>query len=1628
MKLVINCNATWLRYLIVLTALFLSGTLTVMAQPYPVTVIVQVTQFSPFPEAYDDPGRVVITLVSTDARPEYPAILRLKLSGPGFNITTREDYLPAPLVLRRNQPLILTGAQLRDYFDPLNLDFAGIEQSAFLAGGGVFPEGPVSLCAAVYDYNRFFDPPVSNTGCSNGFMQVHRPPVLIEPGDEVPVTPVQQLRFVWQAMHAGVSARYTLEIYENNLAGFSPDLVIGATPPLAVVQTLTPFYLYTNLDPLLIPGQDYLVRIRAFDFTGQAIFINNGWSEIYAFHYGISDTQPEPANCNSALPVQDLTASLVTHHQAELSWRSPEGINPETWFISHRKRDDAAFGASASTPGTTYSLQGLTPLTEYEARVCYTCETAQDRCDTLTFKTTGASCTLAATDDYSYSCGDSTALVPSGDIPLVNTLHPGDTVWAGDFLVILLEVSGAGAFRGTGYVSAPYFEQARLKLSFNNIRVNQHCRMVAGQMDVTGVGLAMIDQLNELIDQIMDQLDQIDNILTQVEAVLGIALEIVDALATIADYNQSQQDALAAIAEAATTFPFLPDSLGQNIQAALDCLNAAQNEAQFQICREQLANALAEYQAAVNALYQNAPFPVQFFKNSQQAYGFDDFTHDVHTDHYTHLNISNQVYHVPWKSAAAAAADRVNAGAAQGLTGITFVNKNRALLPRSDSSGVAMLTITGGAYKGPPAVVYALHTGADSTDIHIAGQLHVAAYNEKPLKVVLVPVNGVTTPAGLPEALSEVFRQAVIRPEVSIHEGLQAPGFNDTLSEASSGMLANYNADMRELIRDFERSTNPDPYAYYIFLVADCASADRLGFMPRGRKYGFVVVNNHPPGQMAVARTIAHELAHGAYYLKHTFEQYPGLTAGSTDNLMDYGAGIHLHKYQWDLIHEPEPDWSLLDGDEAGASETGVVPRNFIYTGNIYYEYTGDATNYTCLTPVGELYAIPKNAVAAFHPEFNEWPAGALIGYRLDNLTYYGWRRDGKFMGYAPAKDGALTLGPADYEPSEAINRDSVYAGLVDSTCRVGIYRGPMPDAAVYALENPLFPLEVLPIAHFTRIESALHLSPNCLSEDALCRLWYADHPYLHPDSDDAVSRYVKEHPCLIGTLAHFDFDPYNTQSEWMQGFNRVFGTLLAYAAAPIAAEMLGPFLAQIGREKMAEAAVGFTADLLLQATIKYWFPPGEPITVLESFQGLDLYQASASSIEAMISSSGWRELIVSAAMSCAVDGFMEQGEFRDSFALKDCLTGAGSAIIIGTALQSAPKIKNKLKNLAKPYLVSGLLRLRTHLPSFPSGGAWDFYRRIHPERFQAEDVVNLFDVTPDVASAVADEIMNSIDLQNLFRNDDWWAAVRRFVDSPDLRGKLLEDMSKNLNLAQALKERPELVRAWEVAQGQQLIRTDVGWLNRIDGWLVNNASEEKIAQLVDEVGDNNALKTAFEADEVVFEAWRRIDAGIPSLRTGEPSTYIPYMRRMSTYINEKTIGNPSDFVTWYRVQGGEGTQQSWNQVIIDGSGNVSFVNTNNQFNFSSNNLDHALHFQQQRPGSKIYSWVVPKSFDDFVKENSVPQFRYGNNSLNQSGLAPQIADPTQPGHPFTFNKHLNDYWFPLMEQHVIQGSGVILD
>ena len=73
------------------------------------------------------------------------------------------------------------------------------------------------------------------------------------------------------------------------------------------------------------------------------------------------------------------------------------------------------------------------------------------------------------------------------------------------------------------------------------------------------------------------------------------------------------------------------------------------------------------------------------------------------------------------------------------------------------------------------------------------------------------------------------------------------------------------------------------------------------GYMPRGYQFGFIY------NELNNSRTIANEICHGAFLLKHTFDATDYLAPeNTTDNLMDYNHGEVLNHWQWKDVHQPK--------------------------------------------------------------------------------------------------------------------------------------------------------------------------------------------------------------------------------------------------------------------------------------------------------------------------------------------------------------------------------------------------------------------------------------------------------------------------------------------------------------------------------------------------------------------------------------------------------------------------------------------------------------------------------------------------------------------------------------------------
>lgn len=123
--------------------------------------------------------------------------------------------------------------------------------------------------------------------------------------------------------------------------------------------------------------------------------------------------------------------------------------------------------------------------------------------------------------------------------------------------------------------------------------------------------------------------------------------------------------------------------------------------------------------------------------------------------------------------------------------------------------------------------------------------------------------------------------------------------------------------------------------------------------------------------------------------------------------------------------------------------------------------------------------------------------------------------------------------------------------------------------------------------------------------------------------------------------------------------------------------------------------------------------------------------------------------------------------------------------------------IRNKFGGIARSRLASGISRLAEATGS-RVGKGWDMYRYLRPGAIRAADVAALFDIDEALAGVAATRIQQSPALQSLFREGDWWMSVRKMASSAENRAQLLDDLTGDVNLAAAFKERPELVGAWD--------------------------------------------------------------------------------------------------------------------------------------------------------------------------------------------------------------------------------------
>jgi predicted chitinase len=139
-----------------------------------------------------------------------------------------------------------------------------------------------------------------------------------------------------------------------------------------------------------------------------------------------------------------------------------------------------------------------------------------------------------------------------------------------------------------------------------------------------------------------------------------------------------------------------------------------------------------------------------------------------------------------------------------------------------------------------------------------------------------------------------------------------------------------------------------------------------MGYMPFISQYGFVKVSGLT--EKEVMRTIAHELGHGAFGLKHTFTPEYGIDdkpqTPKALNLMGYSEGTHLAKFQWDIIHDSKAGETEFENSEEVMASSRIIDDK--HTKLFEYVYTKNLAPYS------------STATASYKTE--EWPAAWTYG------------------------------------------------------------------------------------------------------------------------------------------------------------------------------------------------------------------------------------------------------------------------------------------------------------------------------------------------------------------------------------------------------------------------------------------------------------------------------------------------------------------------------------------------------------------------------------------------------------------------------------------------------------------------
>ncbi|WP_159090720.1 fibronectin type III domain-containing protein [Aquimarina aquimarini] len=516
---------------------FLLMSLSSIAQVFPVTATPQIVppyslKLSEYSTSISE--KLILNLLLTDVN-EFNFQVGLKLyieNNSGIAIQSSDVVVGAnPIFLDGGTPLRLSNLDLQPYFSLQNLQ--GITPQQYST---TLPEGLYRFCFEVYDV--ITGKRISRKSCATVYLVLNDPPFLNMPnkGEQVVVRDPQNIIFQWTPRHlnaTNVSYEFTLaELWDTQI---DPQAAFLASRPLYQTTTFATTLLYGPAETSLLPDKNYAWRVRAIVNDGiseSSVFKNNGYSEIYHFAYTGLCGEPQYILAEGQNPTKEkILWQGVEHKRYNVQYRK-KGVENSRWFEEETQNQYATINALA--PGTTYEFRvggrcmdngGFTYSQIYE----FTTE-------------------ISSQETATYNCGITPEIIITNQEPLQELLN-GDVFTAGDFPVTIMEladplnISQEGRYSGWGYIVVPYLMDTRLKVIFDNIKINTEYQLIQGTVytdydpDWSGV-----DDISDELDLLGGLLEELTNLFKEQQEFLDAYKDAKDPLvkdSILTNYNTS---------------------------------------------------------------------------------------------------------------------------------------------------------------------------------------------------------------------------------------------------------------------------------------------------------------------------------------------------------------------------------------------------------------------------------------------------------------------------------------------------------------------------------------------------------------------------------------------------------------------------------------------------------------------------------------------------------------------------------------------------------------------------------------------------------------------------------------------------------------------------------------------------------------------------------------------------------------------------------------------------------------------------------------------------------------------------------------------------------------------------------